>query len=398
MNIWAVVLAAGSSTRLRAQGHKDKKQFLRYASAPLYWHSVDKLCSSPLISGICVALPPSEFESRKEQAQKELLPSLAPGLPVEFVPGGALRQESVQNALQIIPEDCDLVLVHDAARPFFSPALVRDLAKGLETGSEDGIIPVLPCRDTAKTVRNGIVHSTLPREEISLVQTPQLFCRENLIQAHKTAAREGFTGTDDASLVERYGGRVKTIPGEEKNIKITTASDLRHLNAGEKDSLCHLTGFGYDVHKFGGTKQMLLGGIPIPNGPQVEAHSDGDVLMHALTDAVLSLSGQGDIGDHFPDHDPENRDRNSSVFLAEALHLAEQNRINLTHVDLTIITQTPRLTEYKPLIKKNLAGITGLSGQHINVKATTEEKLGFTGEKLGIKAVAVVSGKKRNQR
>jgi 2-C-methyl-D-erythritol 4-phosphate cytidylyltransferase/2-C-methyl-D-erythritol 2,4-cyclodiphosphate synthase len=396
MNTWAIVLAAGSSSRLCRCGYKDKKQFLTVDNLPLYWQSVDKFSRCPSVSGITIAFPRDEFEDKKKEAE-ELGRRHSPGVPVKLVPGGDRRQDSVFNALNSLPRDCDLVFVHDAARPFFTPALLQKLLNGLENASCASVIPVLPCRDTVKAVCGPSVEKTLPRENIVLVQTPQLFIKDELIKAHNRAQKDGFTGTDDASLVEKHGENVHTVPGEEKNIKITTPEDLECLkNTGEKQ-VREITGFGYDVHSFGGSRQMILGGIPIPNGPKIKAHSDGDVLLHALTDAILGLMGMGDIGDQFPDSDPDNLGKSSSVFLAEALHLAEQNKITLTHMDLTIITQIPRLSEYKPLIKKNIMGITGLSKSRINVKATTEEGLGFTGEKKGIKAVAVVSGQKHNQ-
>lgn len=396
MSTWAIVLAAGSSTRLCRCGYKDKKQFLSLDDLPLYWQSVYKFSRCPSVSGVITAFPRDEFEDKKNEAEA-LVRRHGSGVPVKFVPGGDRRQDSVFNALNSLPRDCDLIFVHDAARPFFSPALLQKLLNGLENASCTGVIPVLPCRDTVKSVCGASVEKTLPRENIVLVQTPQLFIKDGLIKAHNRAQKDGFTGTDDASLVEKYGGTVHTVEGEEKNIKITTPEDLECLkNTGEKQ-VREITGFGYDVHAFGGSRQMILGGIPIPNGPKIKAHSDGDVLLHALTDAILGLLGMGDIGEHFPDNDPENLGKSSSVFLAEALHLAEQNGLTLTHMDLTIITQIPRLSEYKPLIKKNLMGITGLNERRINVKATTEEGLGFTGEKQGIKAVAVVSGRKNNQ-
>lgn len=396
MSTWAIVLAAGSSTRLSRRGYEDKKQFLNLDSLPLYWQSVGKFSRSPTLSGVVTAFPGDEFEEKKNEAEG-LIRRHSPGLPVKFVPGGKRRQDSVFNALDILPNDCDLVFVHDAARPFFSPALLQTLLNGLKNDACAGIIPALPCRDTVKSVCGARVEKTLPRENLVLVQTPQLFLKNMLIKAHNRAQNDGFTGTDDASLVEKYAGSVHTVAGEEKNIKITTPEDLEYLKNTKGKQVREITGFGYDVHGFEGSRQMILGGIPIPNGPKIKAHSDGDVLLHALTDAILGLMGMGDIGDHFPDSDPENRGRSSSVFLAEALHLAEQNGLSLTHMDLTIITQTPRLSEYKPLIKKNLMGITGLNERRINVKATTEEGLGFTGAKQGIKAVAVVSGRKNNQ-
>ncbi len=395
MEIWAIVLAAGSSTRLGTEGIKNKKQFLEYKNAPLYWQSISILAHCPAVSGITLVFPPDELKYRQGEGER-LHRSNNPEIPLLFAPGGTRRQDSVFNALQELPSSCDMVLVHDAARPFFSPTLVHRLTEGL-TPDTDALIPVLPCKDTIKMVNKGIVQKTLARSELFSVQTPQAFRKNALISAHFQALENGLDATDDAYLVERSGGRVKTITGEENNLKITTVEDLKKLQRtlNAPDTM-QFTAFGYDVHKFGGNRPMLLGGIPVPNGPSIEAHSDGDVLLHALADAIFGLAGKGDLGDYFPDSDPENENKSSSIFLAESLHIAEKEGIILTHIDLTIITQTPRLSEFKPLIRKNIIGITGLKKKNVNIKATTEEGLGFTGSKLGIKAMAVVSARKKS--
>ncbi|MFO7816315.1 MAG: 2-C-methyl-D-erythritol 4-phosphate cytidylyltransferase [Desulfovibrionales bacterium] len=396
MHTWAIVLAAGNSTRLCANGIQEKKQFIEYHNQPVYWKSIATLANIPFIHGIILAFPDKDFLTRCSEADK-LHKKNAPRLNLLYARGGKERQDSVYNALRVLPDNCSHVLVHDAARPFFSPALVSSLLKNFSP-ENDAIIPVLPCKDTIKTLCGNMVEKTLPRKNLCSVQTPQFFSKKILFKAHEEARKNQFLGTDDASLVEQIGGKIKTVFGEENNLKLTTAADIKHLKSIRKPRMSHISGFGYDVHKFGGSKPMILGGIPIPNGPAIEAHSDGDVLMHALTDAILGTLGMGDIGDYFPDSDPHNEGKSSSIFVAEALHLAEKKRLILTHIDLTIITQIPRLTEYKPLIKKNILGITGLAEDQINVKATTEEGLGFTGKKEGIKAVALVTAKKAEEK
>ena len=390
-SIWVILLAAGQSSRLQKQGITQKKQFLSWKGYPLFWHSALKLAKIPEIKGIICTFPPEDI-TYAQNLTKELKKKKPLGIPFFSVPGGKLRQDSVYNGLKNLPQECGYVLVHDAARPFFSAKLVVNLISFSEAFSQDlgGVIPGLACKDTIKKVSQNLVLKTLDRNQLMAVQTPQFFPRDTLIKAHKKAQKENFIATDDASMVENLGMAIQVVPGEEKNVKITTKEDLDMLTKNTPTPV-PCVGFGYDVHRYGGPRPLVLGGVPIPGGPTVFAHSDGDVLYHALTDAILSCSGAGDIGEHFPDSDPQHEGQSSSVFLSEALHMAQKENLVLTHIDLTIVAQVPRLAPYKEQIKKNIAGLTGLSLNQINIKATTEEGLGFTGSKQGIKAIAVVT-------
>ncbi|MFP4325205.1 MAG: 2-C-methyl-D-erythritol 4-phosphate cytidylyltransferase [Desulfonatronovibrio sp.] len=388
MNIWAIILAAGQSSRLCRSGLELKKQFLEYQGAPLFWHSVLTFARSSRISGIIITFPHQDLSTCRNLLE-DLKQKKYPGIPVHCTSGGDLRQDSVYNALTALPPQCDFVMVHDAARPFFTARLVHQLIDGLSQ-EYHGTIPVVPCKDTVKIVKNNEVISTLARDELALVQTPQFFSRKILWQSHIKARDENFQVTDDASMAEKCGFRIKTVPGREDNAKITTIEDLKMLeNYSESAYPC--TGFGYDVHRYGGPRPMVLGGIPIPGGPGIYAHSDGDVLMHALVDAILGCMGKGDIGELFPDTDDKFEDLSSAVFLSEVLLMAQAENLKITHIDVTLVAQIPRLSPHKDQIRSNLAGLTGLKSEQINVKATTEEKMGFTGSKQGIKAMAVVT-------
>lgn len=388
MNIWAVVLAAGQSSRLSKGGIESKKQFLEYKGCPLFWNSVITFARSSVIDGIIITFPKSEFSKCAKLVQK-LIQNRNPGIPVKYCQGGELRQDSVYNALMQLPDECDYVMVHDAARPFFKAALVHSLAKKMDPG-DGGVIPVIPCADTVKKLRDGQVLETLSRDELALVQTPQFFPKNILINSHKIAGEENFMVTDDASMVEKSGFTVKTVPGHESNAKITTVEDLKMIKE-PADTALPCTGFGYDVHRYGGPRAMVLGGIPISGAPGVYAHSDGDVLLHALVDAVLGCLGKGDIGDIFPDTDSRFESMSSTVFLSEALLLAQKEGLRITHVDITIVAQIPKISPFKNQIKSSIEALMGLQAAQVNIKATTEEKLGFTGSKQGIKAMAVVS-------
>ena len=388
MKIWAVLLAAGKSSRLQNQGSVLKKQFMSYNGVPVFWHSVMTFARSAKVRGVIIAFPAEELKLCMTEVER-LIDTHDPGIPVLGVSGGLLRQDSVLRALRSLPADCTHVLVHDAARPFFSAGLIHSLIQAI-SNDWHGIVPGIACTDTIKEKDHDLVVRTLPRERLIAVQTPQFFNKEVLIKAHVEAGKQSFTATDDASMLELLDYKVRAIPGEERNIKITTAEDLRLL-AEEKKPACPCTGFGYDVHRYGGSRPMILGGQPIPGAPGVYAHSDGDVLIHALVDAILGCLGRGDIGEFFPDSDPANENLSSTVFLSEVLSLARSERLELTHIDITLVAQIPKLSPHKKSIASNLAGLTGLDPGRINIKATTEEGLGFTGAKQGIKAMAVVS-------
>lgn len=386
--LWTIILAAGQGSRLTRETGGARKQFLPLGGRPLYWRSVTTMAAVPELAGMVVVFPAPEFAERAREldALKDACP---PGVPVLAVAGGERRQDSVRLGLAALPRDCGRVLVHDSARPFFSPTLVRALLDGLIDGI-DGVVPGLPVTDTVKQVEGDRVLSTLRRDSLRAVQTPQLFPAALLRRVHERALAESWAVTDDASMVELAGGAVRIVPGEAANLKITNPEDLRVL-AAPTPAPVPCTGFGYDVHAYGGTRPMVLGGMPIAGAPLVKAHSDGDVLLHALCDAILGCLGLGDIGEHFPDSDEKFDNIPSAVLLSEVMGKARRMGLTVTHVDLTVIAQTPRLSPHKAGIRSNVARLMELADHQVNVKATTEEHLGFTGRKEGIKAVAVVT-------
>ncbi|MBG3877250.1 2-C-methyl-D-erythritol 2,4-cyclodiphosphate synthase, partial [Desulfovibrio oxamicus] len=311
-----------------------------------------------------------------------------------------------------LPRECDAVLVHDAARPFATAALSNAVLDALAAGAP-GVVPGVTVTDTIKQTDNGVVTHTPDRSGLVAVQTPQGFALSALRDAHERARAGGWTVTDDAALLERCGLDVRVVPGEVANAKITTPEDLAMLDDAEtarapwdarngQARLIPCTGWGYDVHRYvlkegaGSPGQpgrpMKLGGVPIPGGPEVVAHSDGDVLLHALADALLGCIGGGDIGQHFPDTDAALDNANSAVLLDEVLGLTRAAGLEITNVDLTVIAQVPRLAPWREQIRRNVCRLLALDETMVNVKATTEEKLGFTGEKKGLKAVAAVTG------
>lgn len=378
-------------------GVRGKKQFLLWKGVPLFWHSVRVLARIPAMRGLVLVFPEAEMAEASDLVQ-ELSGADALGLPIRVVPGGPLRQDSVRLGLYELPRECMVVLVHDAARPFLSAALAARLLAAVD-GQTAGAVPGLLVTDTIKQVDGDAVQTTIPRETLRAVQTPQVFARDVLEEAHRRCVEEGWSVTDDASLLERLGKTVRVVPGEPGNVKITTPEDLEFLKEPAfMDSRMPCVGLGYDVHRFGPGRPLKLGGVFFPGGLEVIAHSDGDVLLHALADAILGCLGKGDIGELFPDTDPRLEGIDSGILVAETLELARQSGVCITHVDLNIVTQIPKIAPRREEIRRNVARLLQLDYGQVNVKAGTEEGLGFTGAKQGIKAMAVVTAWKNNIR
>ncbi len=402
MNLWAVILAAGQGSRLAQAGVDAKKQFLTYHGKPLFWNSALTFARLPKITGLIFVFPEKEFLTAQEIVV-DLDAEDGLGLPWLAVVGGKRRQDSVQRGLVALPDVCTHVLIHDSARPFFSPALAKNIIDALE--ESDAVIPALPVTDTIKKVDGDTVTETLKRTELRAVQTPQGFKLDLLFEAHAFANDNQLDVTDDASMVEAIDGAVRIVTGEESNVKITTPADLALLDpetaASAKQPAAPVVtvprvGWGYDVHRFTkpdekDSREFRLGGVPIPKGPCIKAHSDGDVLLHALADALLGCFCGGDIGALFPDNDPQFDNISSAILLNEVLEKMYKAGFEPVHADLTIITQIPKIAPWRDPIRKSVATLLRISPEQVNIKATTEEKLGFTGEKKGIKAVAVVT-------
>ncbi len=399
MHIWAILLAAGHGRRM-AEAAGGPKQFLLFHGVPLYWHAAKTFASVARLRGLIFVFP--EHCLNEERERLKLLTSRSFGLPWRVTAGGAERRDSARNALAALPSECDAVLIHDSARPFVTPTLTNHVIDALEDGAQ-GVIPGLALTDTIKRAHDGLVAETLDRSSLFAVQTPQGFARGILEQAHAKALENAWSVTDDAALLERLGLPVRLVPGEMENRKITTPEDLRMLASRETaPARLPVTGLGYDVHRFASAAEegknrqparpMRLGGVPITNGPEVLAHSDGDVLLHALMDALLGLIGKGDIGSLFPDTDPAFDNASSSLMLDYVLGLLNEAGVRLTHVDCTLVAQIPKIAPWRDEIRKNLCRLLNLGPARVNVKATTEEGLGFTGEKKGIKAMVAASG------
>lgn len=397
MNVWTILLAAGSGSRMGDAAGGVRKQFLDAGGEPVFWKSARAFSQTASVAGILFAFPPAEKEALTQEIRR--LEALRPlGLAWHAVSGGERRQDSLENALAALPRECTHVLVHDAARCFVTPEVIGRVAEAMRQGAA-AVIPAVPVKDTIKEVLSGRVVATPERSRLMAVQTPQGVSVEVLRQGFAKAARENLTVTDDASLAEALGLPVMVVEGSEENVKLTTPEDLRLLGRSQAPCPCPRVGFGYDVHRYvqpetpqqASARPMVLGCAPIPGAPMVLAHSDGDVVLHAVADALLGCLGQGDIGQHFPDSDPAYSGMASSILVSEILAQFGPAGLTLVHLDVTVVAQVPRIGPHREHIRRNLAGLLGLDPQRVNVKATTEEKLGFTGEKRGIKAYAVAT-------
>ena len=307
--------------------------------------------------------------------------------------GGATRQVSVRAGLEALEAHApDFVLVHDAARPFASAALASRAIDAVRRSS--GAIPALPVTDTVKQVDgNERVTATLDRAALRLVQTPQAFAYPALLDAHRKAAAEGRGDfTDDAALAEWAGLAVTAFAGELGNIKITTPEDFARTQAATFATLGDVrAGSGIDVHAFGPGDHVTLGGIRIPHDQALVGHSDADVALHALTDAILGALADGDIGAHFPPSDPQWRGASSDRFLRFAAERVAARGGRIAHLDLNIVCEAPRIGPHRDAMREAIARLAGIDVNRVAVKATTSERLGFTGRGEGIAAYATAT-------
>lgn len=378
-SVAALVLAAGRGLR---SGGGIPKQYRTVGGKPVIRRSLELFLRHPRVANV---QPVFHADDRDLfEAATAGLAFLAP------VYGGATRQASVLAGLAAL-ERCspDIVLVHDAARPFASPALVdRAIAAAGRSGAA---IPALAVTDTIKAVdRDGRVTQTVDRAALRAVQTPQAFDYRKLLDAHRAAARANLQDfTDDAALAEWAGLAVTTFEGEAGNMKLTTADDFVRAAASEFDGLGDIrSAMGFDVHTFGPGDHVTLGGVRIPHDQAISGHSDADVALHALVDAILGALADGDIGSHFPPSDPQWKGASSDRFLRFAVERVAARGGRIAHLDMTIVCEAPKIGPHRDAIRARVAEIAGVSIDRVSIKATTNEKLGFIGRREGIVAYA----------
>ncbi len=382
--VWAVVPAAGRGARF---GAGLPKQYAPLLGIPVIEWTLRSLLAEARIAGVVVVLAPGDAH----------WPPLAERLASRRVltaTGGSMRQASVLNGLQALAAHAapdDWILVHDAARPCLTAAELNELIGALAEGVAGAVLGA-PLVDTIKRERAGICVETVDRQGLWRALTPQVFAFAALRAGLEAATAAGVTVTDEAQAMERLGIQPRLVPGSPFNIKVTQAEDLvtaaRILQSRGAGAM--RIGQGFDVHAFGPGNFVMLGGVRIRHSHGVVAHSDGDVVIHALCDALLGALGQGDIGLHFPDSDPRYRGADSRVFLREVAALVQAAGLRLVNADITVLAEAPRIGEHRAAMAANLAADLGVPAGRINVKATTTERLGFIGRGEGLAAQAAV--------
>ena len=381
-SVAAVVVAAGRGVRA---GGNLPKQYRSLAGEPVIRSSLALFAWHGQVGTVQTVIHPDDRANYEAAAAGlKLLPPVA---------GGASRQASVRAGLEALSARApDIVLVHDAARPFCSTELVsRAIAAGVTSGAA---VPALPVTDTIKRVdAAGHVVDTLDRGQLRSVQTPQAFAFPALLEAHRRAAKEGRGDfTDDAALAEWAGLQVAVFAGETGNVKITTDEDFARAEARRVASLPDLrTGSGFDVHAFADGDHVWLGGIKIAHDRGLSGHSDADAALHALVDAILGALADGDIGQHFPPTDPRWRGAPSDQFLKFAAERVQQRGGRIAHLDVTIVCEAPRIGPHREAMRARIAEIAGIAVERVAVKATTSERLGFTGRREGVAAMATAT-------
>ena len=385
--IAALIVAAGRGTRARTDAGDPPKQFRRIGEEAVITHTVRRFLGHDRIGQVMIVIHADD-----NAALSAALGDLEGRVSVAI--GGATRQLSVLAGLEALAAGApEIVLIHDGVRPFLSDELIsRSAAAAIRTGAALAAIPVT---DTLKTADDeGIVTGTVPRQGLWAAQTPQSFRFDLILAAHRAARAAGRTDfTDDAAIAEWCGHPVALVEGERGNSKITTQEDLEMANHRLSAPACGETriGTGFDVHAFGPGDGVTLGGVSIPHERGLAGHSDADVALHALTDALLGALAEGDIGTHFPPDDPRWQGARSEVFLSHAAGLAGKNGGRIVNLDLTIVCEAPRITPHRARMREEIARICGLPPARVSVKATTTEGLGATGRGEGIAAHAVAS-------
>lgn len=375
MSVWGVVVAAGRGERA---GLGRNKVFFELKGRTVLSRCLDALEASGCFDGVVLVISESDVELYRELCVKEGWNPLVK----RVVCGGDCRRRSVRNGLLALPEGVEIVAVHDAARPFVTPEVVKATVESArECGS--GVI-CTPVTDTIKQLGSDGTVTTPDRSTLRAVQTPQTFNCSMLLKAHEQAEAESYDATDDAALFEHYYGSVQlvTAQGAEENRKLTTKADFDKLNRPPMR-----IGSGYDAHRLKEGRKLILCGVEVPHARGLDGHSDADVAVHALMDALLGALGEGDIGRHFPDSDPQYKGISSMLLLEHVMKTVRDHGYRVGNADVTIVAQKPKLAALIPQMRENLAASLGTDA--VNVKATTTERMGFEGEEIGISSQAV---------
>ncbi len=373
MDVTALVVAAGSGSRM---GGGMPKQYRRLGGKAVLAHAVDALAGHPAVATVRIVIGEGQ-----EALAAEALAGREVGEPII---GGPERADSVRAGLYAIAGEA--VLVHDAARPFCPPAVIDRLLAALE--SQPGAVPVLPVADTLAK-GDGRLGEPVDRSALVRVQTPQAFRLDALVEAY--ARWTGPNPTDESTAARAAGLSIALVEGDPALDKLTSEADWARAEQWLAARLTPRTGMGFDVHAFAGEGPVMLGGVAVPHDRGLAGHSDADVVLHAVTDALLGAAGLGDIGEHFPPSDPRWKGASSDIFLLHAVRLIHEAGGVIDHVDCTVICEEPKVGPHRAAMRANIARLLGLAEGSVSIKATTTEGLGFTGRREGIAAQAAAS-------
>ncbi|MEQ8265660.1 MAG: bifunctional 2-C-methyl-D-erythritol 4-phosphate cytidylyltransferase/2-C-methyl-D-erythritol 2,4-cyclodiphosphate synthase [Parvibaculum sp.] len=378
MKVAALIVAAGRGSRA---GPGAPKQYRQLAGQPVLRRTLLAFTSHPGISNVLAVIHDADADAYEAAAT-----GLGGLLPPAH--GGDTRQSSVRTGLEALAAaKPDAVLIHDGARPLISAQLISDCLAALAT--HDGVQAGLPVTDTIRKAWNGMAGETLERDGLWRAQTPQGFRFEVILDAHRRMA--SVNHTDDVAVAVAAGVDVAMVEGDEDNIKITSSSDLERAERILMRGVETRTGAGFDVHRFGPGNHIWLCGVKVPHDAGLIGHSDADAGLHAITDAILGAIAAGDIGAHFPPSDPRWKGASSDIFLAHAAKLAKDAGARISHIDLTIICERPKVGPHAAAMRERIAGILGLEEGRVSIKATTTEGLGFTGRGEGLAAQAIAT-------
>jgi 2-C-methyl-D-erythritol 4-phosphate cytidylyltransferase/2-C-methyl-D-erythritol 2,4-cyclodiphosphate synthase len=383
MHVTAIIAAGGAGRRL---GADVPKQLIDIGGGSMLQHTIRAFLTHPRVSDVVVALP----RATEHGDLAALAPDRASAL--QAVAGGARRQDSVANAFDHVPASSEIVLIHDAARPFVTASLI---GRTIDAASAHGAaIAAMPSHDTVKRVERGVIRETIPRDAIYLAQTPQGF-RRDVLAAAVALGRSGVDATDEAALAERAGFPVHVVEGEPGNVKITTEDDLRAARQRTTGrARTGRAGTGYDLHRLVDGRPLLLAGIAIPSERGALGHSDADVVCHAATDAILGAAGLGDIGRHFPDTDPRWKDASSLVLLEQAAAMVRDAGFEVGNLDVTVILERPKIKDYVDAMRERIGAAIGVDASRVSVKGKTNEGVDAVGrgEAIAAHAVALLRG------
>jgi len=391
MKTVAIIPAGGAGKRLKAQ---KAKQYLLLDHMPVLVHTLKVFQQAEIIDEIILVLPSNDVAS----AQKQLINKYGLTKVIAIVDGGKERQDSVRNGLAAINGKCDVVVIHDAVRPFVTQELINQVVAAAKSFGAASV--GVKAKDTVKeTKKDNLVAATIPRQNLWLTQTPQAFKFDLLKKAYTAAYRDKYYGTDDASLTEKIGAKVKMIDGSYENIKITTQEDIIIAEALMKkktgSKMNFRNGFGYDSHRFAYGRKFILGGVEIPFNKGLQGHSDADALLHAICDALLGAAGCGDIGRHFPDTDSACKDIPSIILLKRVKKIIEEKGFSINNVDATVVMEKPKLAPYAAQMLSNIARTLEIAETAVNIKAKTNEGMGFVGRDEGMAVFAIATVIKR---